>query len=127
MRREPEHQHTKILVRMFGHYLRCNLTENLVLQNIHYFLQTVAIVTLIYLVAATEKTIDNNDVAKQADNWSYGQTIALILLLQQVMDVFSTFVDKMEDKEEEEEKAKQQRGDGGQQQVTSLPMDTLNP
>ncbi|KAB5593549.1 Transmembrane protein [Ceratobasidium theobromae] len=101
--------------------------ENPILQNIHYFLQTVAIVTLIYLVAATEKTIDNNDVAKQADNWSYGQTIALILLLQQVMDVFSTFVDKMEDKEEEEEKAKQQRGDGGQQQVTSLPMDTLNP
>ncbi|KAG8763710.1 hypothetical protein FRC12_008436 [Ceratobasidium sp. 428] len=49
-------------------------------------------VGLIYMIVTTEQIVQRNPgVSEDLDKWTYGQTIALILLLQQIMDCFSYF------------------------------------
>lgn len=76
--------------------------------------------TLIYLVVSTEQTIIKNDPEKTTNDWTYGQTIAVILLLQQVMDIASTWVEKRAEKKEQKEEEKQDS-----EGVNSLEMTTL--
>ncbi|KAG9093373.1 hypothetical protein FRC07_011474 [Ceratobasidium sp. 392] len=61
-------------------------------------LQALSFSTLIYLITTIEQTIDRNDQKHGSNKWSYGQTIALILLLQQIMDVCSTVLEKRDEK-----------------------------
>jgi hypothetical protein len=51
----------------------------------------------------TELTIKRNDAGHQSGAWSYGQTIALILLLQQFMDFCSTLLEKRAEEKEKRE------------------------
>ncbi|KAG9077485.1 hypothetical protein FS749_010614, partial [Ceratobasidium sp. UAMH 11750] len=60
--------------------------EDSILRFIRRSLQALSFGTLVYLIVTTEKTIVRNDAAGSSKEWTYGQTIALILLLQQVMD-----------------------------------------
>ncbi|KAG9086713.1 hypothetical protein FRC06_002975 [Ceratobasidium sp. 370] len=76
--------------------------EDSILKFIRRSLQGLSFGTLIYLIATTEKTIIRNDVTGSSKAWSYGQTIALILLLQQVMDVCSTYVEKRDEEKRNE-------------------------
>ncbi|KAG8745468.1 hypothetical protein FRC10_008011 [Ceratobasidium sp. 414] len=88
--------------------------EDSILKFIRRSLQVLSLGTLIYLIAATEKTIIRNDVTGSSKAWTYGQTIALILLLQQIMDVCSTFLEKRDEEKRNESYDKQ-----------SLPMTPL--
>ncbi|KAG8699813.1 hypothetical protein FRC11_013447, partial [Ceratobasidium sp. 423] len=92
-----------------------------VLQAIHVIFQAIAIGTLIFLIYITERTIQNNDVDGTTRDWTYGQTIALILLLQQIMDLFSTYIEGKEEREEREDPNAVAHGDfpGG------TPLDTM--
>ncbi|CAE6532855.1 unnamed protein product [Rhizoctonia solani] len=66
------------------------------LQAIHFAFQALAAGTFIFLIFITERTISQNDGDGRTKNWSYGQTIAMLLLLQQIMRLCSTFVDQKE-------------------------------
>ncbi|CAE6427093.1 unnamed protein product [Rhizoctonia solani] len=44
---------------------------------------------LIYLIITIEQMVDRNNVRGQLSDWTYGQIIALIMLLQQIMDCSS--------------------------------------
>ncbi|CAE7135575.1 unnamed protein product [Rhizoctonia solani] len=46
---------------------------------------------MIYLIVTIEQMVDRNNVKDQLSNWTYSQTIALIMLLQQIMDCMSYF------------------------------------
>lgn len=81
------------------------------LRGIRFFLQQMSFATLIYLIVSTEQTIRKNDFQKATTNWTYGQTIAVILLLQQIMDICSTYMEKKQAKKEHQEK--QDSGDQG--------------
>jgi len=78
------------------------IQEDSILTFIRRSLQVLSFGTLVYLIAATEKTISRNDVIGSSKAWTYGQTIALILLLQQVMDVCSTFLEKRDEEKRNE-------------------------
>ncbi|CCO37557.1 Pc16g04440 [Rhizoctonia solani AG-1 IB] len=82
------------------------------LQGIHAFLQAIAIATHVFLIYAIEQTIKKNDVDGTTRDWSYGQTIALILLLPPFMDLCSTYIESREKKEEEEEEELQANANG---------------
>ncbi|KAF8603179.1 hypothetical protein BDV93DRAFT_607007 [Ceratobasidium sp. AG-I] len=97
--------------------------EDPVLPYIRFFLQNMAFGTLIYLIVSTEQTIKKNDYTKATADWTYGQTIAVILLLQQIMDIASTYMEKKEEKKLENGK---QDSDGGNSiQMTAI--DTNRP
>ncbi|CAE6479538.1 unnamed protein product [Rhizoctonia solani] len=81
------------------------------LQAIHVVFQALAVGTFIFLIYMTEQTISQNDGDGETRDWSYGQTIALILLLQQIMQLFSTFIEQRAKAEVEQEKATRVRGD----------------
>ncbi|KAG8685011.1 hypothetical protein FRC12_002857 [Ceratobasidium sp. 428] len=68
--------------------------EDRILKWVRRSLQALSLGTLIFLIVSTESTIKKNDREQSSNDWSYGQTIALILLLQQLMDVCSTYVEK---------------------------------
>ncbi|CEL59970.1 hypothetical protein RSOLAG1IB_09242 [Rhizoctonia solani AG-1 IB] len=87
------------------------LYDKPLLQGIHVFLQAIAIATYVFLIYAIEQTINKNDVDGTTRDWSYGQTIALILLLQQFMDLCSNYIEDREKKEEEEERQANANGD----------------
>ncbi|CAE6530075.1 unnamed protein product [Rhizoctonia solani] len=74
-----------------------SLHEDPVINRVHYLLHIFAFGTLSYLLVSTEMTIHRNGGTKMV--WSYGQVIALILLLQQLMDVCSTIVEAREERE----------------------------
>ncbi|KAJ1310694.1 hypothetical protein OPQ81_009220 [Rhizoctonia solani] len=97
------------------------------LQSLHVFFQAITIGTFIFLIYATEKTIKLNDTDGQTRDWSYGQTIALILLLQQIMDLFSTFIEEREKAEEERERAATAHGDTPGFPGFELPIRPLDP
>ncbi|CAE6498279.1 unnamed protein product [Rhizoctonia solani] len=109
-----------------------SLHEDPVINSIHYLLHLFAFGTLLYLLVSTEMTIRKNDEKGATMEWSYGQIIALILLLQQLMDICSTIVEVKEEREiekEREDRVKQraqlaQVGAGSQENV---PMKDLTP
>lgn len=76
-----------------------------VLQGIYVVFQALAIGTFVFLIYVTEQTINQNDVDGSTRDWSYGQTIALILLLQQIMQLFSNIIEGREKAEIERDKA----------------------
>ncbi|CAE7108332.1 unnamed protein product [Rhizoctonia solani] len=84
-----------------------------VLQTVHFIFQAIAVGTFIFLIYATEKTISQNDVDGTTKDWTYGQTIALILLLQQIMQLFSTHVEEREKLEAKREEELVKNGDVG--------------
>ena len=43
----------------------------------------------IYVVIATESTLSRNDVATESNAWSFGQTVAIILILLPIVDFLS--------------------------------------
>jgi len=83
-------------------------TPDLVLKVARYCLQGLALGTLIYLVVATEQMIKKNDVQGNTAAWTFGQTISVILLLQQVMEICSTYIEKKD--EHDERKDSQDQG-----------------
>ncbi|KAG9092671.1 hypothetical protein FRC07_011609 [Ceratobasidium sp. 392] len=96
--------------------------EDSILKFIRRSLQALALGTLIFLIVTTEKTILKNDLQKESGEWSYGQTIAVILLLQQVMDISSTYLEK---KDEEKWNETKSSGSSDQQDPTMVPMQPL--
>ncbi|CUA68521.1 hypothetical protein RSOLAG22IIIB_03559 [Rhizoctonia solani] len=46
---------------------------------------------MIYLIVTIEQMVDRNNVKDQLSDWTYSQTIALIMLLQQITDCMSYF------------------------------------
>ncbi|CAE6450616.1 unnamed protein product [Rhizoctonia solani] len=88
-----------------------NRYDDPLVQTIHVFLQAIAIGTYIFLIYAIEQTINKNDFERTTRDWSYGQTIALILLLQQIMDLFSTIIEEREKKEADDERQALANGD----------------
>ncbi|KAH7341502.1 hypothetical protein B0J17DRAFT_714673 [Rhizoctonia solani] len=46
---------------------------------------------MIYLIVTIEQMVDRNGVKDQLSDWTYSQTIALVMLLQQTMDCVSYF------------------------------------
>ncbi|KAL5640572.1 hypothetical protein ACGC1H_001147 [Rhizoctonia solani] len=101
-----------------------SLHEDPVINSIHYILHFFAFGTLVYLLLSTEMTIRNNDKEGATRKWSYGQIIALILLLQQLMDICSTYVEVKEERqtEKEQEERKKQRT---LSQVDTRPQDNV--
>ncbi|KAL5640586.1 hypothetical protein ACGC1H_001159 [Rhizoctonia solani] len=91
--------------------IRKKYENNTILQTIHLIFQTMAVGIFIFLIYATEKTIALNDVDGVTRDWSYGQTIALILLLQQIMQLFSTHIEEREKAQLEKERADAKHGD----------------
>ncbi|EUC65688.1 transmembrane protein, putative [Rhizoctonia solani AG-3 Rhs1AP] len=91
--------------------IRKKYENNPVLQSVHLVFQTMAVGTFIFLIYAAEKTIALNDVDGTTRDWTYGQTIALILLLQQIMQLFSTHIEQREKAELEQEKEATKNGD----------------
>ncbi|CAE6430638.1 unnamed protein product [Rhizoctonia solani] len=91
--------------------IRIKYEDNPVLQGIHLAFQTIAVGTFIFLIYVTERTISQNDVKRETRDWTYGQTIALILLLQQIMQLFSTHIEQREKAELEQEKEAAKNGD----------------
>ncbi|KAH7330587.1 hypothetical protein B0J17DRAFT_678711 [Rhizoctonia solani] len=83
-----------------------SLHEDPAINSVHYLLHFFAFGTLLYLIISTEMTVRNNDKEREMMEWSYGQVIALILLLQQFMDVCSTFIEGREESQMREERAK---------------------
>ncbi|CAE6446244.1 unnamed protein product [Rhizoctonia solani] len=54
-------------------------------------------VGLIYMIVTTEQIVKHNpDVSRQVNGWSYSQTIALIMLGQQIMDCITYFKEEIE-------------------------------
>ncbi|KEP49724.1 putative transmembrane protein [Rhizoctonia solani 123E] len=51
---------------------------------------------MIYLIVTIEQMVDRNNVKDQLSEWTYSQTIALIMLLQQIMDCISYFKEEIE-------------------------------
>ncbi|CAE6432185.1 unnamed protein product [Rhizoctonia solani] len=64
------------------------------LQAIHVVFQALAVGTFIFLIYITERTISQNDRDGRTKNWSYGQTIAMLLFSQQIMRLCSTLVEQ---------------------------------
>ncbi|CAE6466266.1 unnamed protein product [Rhizoctonia solani] len=98
--------------------IRQKYENNPVLQGIHLIFQTIAVGTFIFLIYATERTISQNDVDGTTRDWTYGQTIALILLLQQIMQLFSTHIEQREKAEARREEEAAAHGD-----VAGFPME----
>ncbi|KAL5634689.1 hypothetical protein ACGC1H_002661 [Rhizoctonia solani] len=51
---------------------------------------------MIYLIVTIEQMVDRNNVKDQLSDWTYSQTIALIMLLQQIMDCISYFKEEIQ-------------------------------
>ncbi|KAF8708214.1 hypothetical protein RHS03_03489, partial [Rhizoctonia solani] len=91
-------------------------------QSIHVVLQAIAISTYIFLIYATEQTINKNDFEGESRDWSYGQTIALILLLQQIMDLCSEITDDRGKEQEKEQRMRHQNGEDSDLPGNSIPI-----
>ncbi|GAB1523054.1 hypothetical protein RhiTH_006183 [Rhizoctonia solani] len=53
-------------------------------------------VGMIYMIVTTEQIVQRNpDVSKQVNGWTYSQTLALIMLGQQLMDCFTYFKEEI--------------------------------
>jgi hypothetical protein len=60
------------------------------------------VVGMIYMIVTTEQIVQRNeDVSSQVNAWTYSQTIALILLGQQLMDCFTYFKEEIKYRQEE--------------------------
>ncbi|KAG8763712.1 hypothetical protein FRC12_008438 [Ceratobasidium sp. 428] len=54
------------------------------------------------MIVTTEQIVQRNPgVSEDLDKWTYGQTIALIMLGQQIMDCFSYFKEWVSEKHKE--------------------------
>jgi hypothetical protein len=59
------------------------------------------LVGMIYMIVTTEQIVRRNPGIKEDLNeWTYGQTIALIMLGQQLMDCFSYFKEELKNRQE---------------------------
>ncbi|CAE6411541.1 unnamed protein product [Rhizoctonia solani] len=98
-----------------------SLHEDPAINSIRYLLHISAFGTLIYLIVSTEMTVRNNDKEREMMEWSYGQVIALILLLQQFMDICSTYIEGREERQAKKEKAEREaQVDPEQQESISM-------
>ncbi|KAG8730845.1 hypothetical protein FRC11_005659 [Ceratobasidium sp. 423] len=62
-------------------------------------------VGLIYMIATTEQIVSHNpDVPSQLNTWTFSQTIALIMLGQQLMDCFTYFKEELHYRRRERER-----------------------
>ncbi|CAE6479207.1 unnamed protein product [Rhizoctonia solani] len=69
-------------------------------------------VGMIYMIVTTEQIVSRNeDVRNQVSEWSYSQTIALIMLGQQLMDCFTYFKEEMNHRREERSHQNNLNGD----------------
>lgn len=58
---------------------------------------------LIYMIVTTEQIVSRNgpDVAEGLSQWTYGQTLAVIMLLQQFLDIIWWFKEEIHYKKEQ--------------------------
>ncbi|KAG8733421.1 hypothetical protein FRC11_006380 [Ceratobasidium sp. 423] len=100
-----------------------SLHNDPVVNRIHYLLHLFAFGILLYLLISVEMTIRKNDKEGAMMQWSYGQIIALILLLQQFMDLCSRYVEGREEQESVKEQEERERRKAQTAQVAAGQQD----
>ncbi|EUC63179.1 transmembrane protein, putative [Rhizoctonia solani AG-3 Rhs1AP] len=61
--------------------------------------------SFIFIIIATERTINDNDLERTTRDWTYGQTFALITLFPQLLDIYDYLMKERKQKEGNDEEA----------------------